>query len=419
MITRLMLLLCLAQGLAARGASQAYSITDLGSPSWYYSQAHGLNRSGNVVGEYEPTNPPAPVKAFFYTNGLMTSLSGTGLSSIAYGINDSNLIVGQFGAAFNDHAFVYSNGIMTDLGALGFNNVFGYSSARAINRSGQIVGESSLSTTQEGSIRAVLYSGTNKSSLGVLGGDYSSARAINNSTVIVGESSVVPSPGVTNVHGFVYSNNVMTDLGTLGGGYSSASGINDSGAIVGETEEVVTAGVTNLRAFVCRSGVLKDLGTLGGVTSSASAVNSAGQIVGYATDANEVANAFLYDGSNMVNLINFIPPNSGWTNLTSADAINDQGQIAGTGFLADGEYHAFLLSPVSGFILLSSPILSDGKFSFTVQGLSGQRFAIQASTNLPNWWSLSTNTLTGTSTNFTDSGAADHPVRVYRAQLLP
>src|ERR1043166_351836 len=180
-----------------------------------------------------------------------------------------------------------------------------------------------------------------------------------------------------------------------------------------------TAGVPNRRAVVCSSGALKDLGTLGGVTSSASAINSAGQIVGYATDANEVANAFLYDGSNMVNLINFIPPNSGWTNLTSAYAINDQGQIAGTGFLADGEYHAFLLSPVSGFILLSSPIFSDGKFSFTVQGLSGQRFAIQASTNLPNWWSLSTNTLTGTSTNFTDSGAADQPVRLYRAQLLP
>jgi probable HAF family extracellular repeat protein len=92
---------------------------------------------------------------------------------------------------------------------------------------------------------------------------------------------------------------------------------------------------------------MSDPGTLGGITASASAINNAGQVVGYATDTNEVANAFLYDGTNMVNLSNFIPAGSGWTNLLSADAINDAGQIAGSGYLADGSYHAYLLLPAT------------------------------------------------------------------------
>jgi probable HAF family extracellular repeat protein len=89
---------------------------------------------------------------------------------------------------------------------------------------------------------------------------------------------------------------------------------------------------------------MSDLGTLGGRVSSASAINTRGQVVGYATDTNELASAFLYNGSTLVNLSDLIPAGSGWTNLASADAINDAGQIAGSGYLADGSYHAYLLS---------------------------------------------------------------------------
>jgi probable HAF family extracellular repeat protein len=334
---------------------QSYTITDLGSNSWSYSAAHAINGDGHVVGEYEPTNF-FYVLAFLFENGALSDLRHLNGApyAIAYGINDTDQVVGESATANNTHAFLYSNGTMTDLGTLA-GTITGYSSAHAINRAGQIVGESSVSFAQASTIHAVLYDGSTKTDLGALGGDYSSASAINNSGVVVGESDIV-SQAVTNVHAFKYSNRTISDLGTLGGDYSSAKGINDSGVIIGESD-IVISGSTYTHAFIYRNGTISDLGTLGGSASSASAINTAGLVVGYATDTNEVSNAFLYDGSKMINLNDFIPPGSGWTNLSSADAINDAGQIAGSGFLADGSYHAYLLTMAAPLtVSITNPI---------------------------------------------------------------
>src|SRR5439155_8959017 len=124
----------------------------------------------------------------------------------------------------------------------------GYSTAHAINRSGQVAGASSLALAS--TIHAALFSGGSIQDLGALGGDYSAAYGINNSGVIVGESDVIQQ-GVTNVHAFVYTNGPggsMVDLGTLGGNYSSARAIIDSGTAVGEAETVI-GGNTVLHAF--------------------------------------------------------------------------------------------------------------------------------------------------------------------------
>jgi probable HAF family extracellular repeat protein len=346
------LLLSLAWFASSASASgQNYTITDLGSNTWYYSEAHGINISGHAAGEYEPTNPPALLAGFLYSGGVMTDvgiLGGAYPYSIARAVNETDVVVGEAAAANNTHAFSSTNGFMTDLGTKA--GMTGYSSAYGINRSGQIVGDSSVSFAQISTLHAMMYAGGTWKDLGVLGGDYSAAFGINNSGVIVGESDIVES-GVTNVHAFVYTNaappTTMQDLKTLPGGtYSSAKAINDSGVIVGESDTLVGANVYT-HAFVWRNGSMTDLQTLGGATSSASGINSAGQIVGYATDANEVSCAFLYSGSTMVNLNNFIPTASGWTNLASAEAINDVGQIVGYGYLADGSFHAYLLSPAA------------------------------------------------------------------------
>ncbi|HTL58876.1 MAG TPA: Ig-like domain-containing protein [Candidatus Limnocylindrales bacterium] len=330
-------------------SGQTYSITEVGSPTWSYSEAHGLNGSGKVVGEYEPTNL-FNVLAFLFNNGTTTNLGNlTGSPyAVAYAINDAGQIVGESNSRFDAHAFLYENGQMTDLGTLTPLAGSGYSSAHAINLSGQVAGETSL--TLASTIHAALFSGGTIKDLGALGGDYSAAYGINKSGVIVGESDVLIAQGVTNVHAFVYTNGPsgsMVDLGTLGGSYSSAKGVNDSATVVGESETVID-GTTVLHAFMYRDGVMSDIGTLGGSTSSASAINNAGLIVGYATDANEIANAFLYDGSKMINLTALLPANSGWTNLASADGINDAGQIIGSGYLADGEFQGYLLTLNSG-----------------------------------------------------------------------
>ncbi len=357
---RLLALCVVAAGFEATAFGQFYTAADLGYPYDSYSESHGLNDAGNVVGEYEIINFPT-VNGFIYTNGVRTDLGFLYGSpyAVASGINATNEVVGESNAGGNTHAFKWVNGTMSDLGTLWGTNQFGtYSSAHAVNRSGQVVGESNVSLTQQNTIYAVLWDGGTIKSLGALAGGYSSAFGINSAGVVVGNTDVRQT-GVTNLHAFVYTNSTsgMKDLGTLPGGddYSAAFGINDSSVIVGESNTSVSgSGVTNTHAFVytnAASGMV-DLGTLpGGTISSASAINSLGQIVGYSTDANGNTCAVIFTGSGVINLNNYIPPDSAFTNLSSADAINDAGQIAGSGFLADGSYHAYLLTPAGPLIV--------------------------------------------------------------------
>ncbi len=345
-----LILTCLALTLCSIGFGQAYSITDLGARGGFYSEAHGISPSAGVVGEFEPTNSFYQ-RAFYYhdeTNVDIGSLGPNNIYAIAYAINSSNVIVGEsspFDPNVAIRAFSYSNGVMSDLGTLAGTNIQGgYSSAHGINKLGQVVGEATTTVAFNAPTHAVLYSAGSRTDLGTLGGNYSNGRGINDSGVIVGETDAA-SQGVTNLHAFVYTNGAMHDLGTLGGAYSSAAAINNAGDIVGEAETVSNS-VTYLHAFRYRNGVMQDLGTLGHLTSSASAINSAGQIVGYVSNTDKDLNAFLYNGSAMLNLNDYLPPDSGWLSLATADGINDAGEITGAGTLTNGEYHAYLLSPV-------------------------------------------------------------------------
>jgi hypothetical protein len=60
--------------------------------------------------------------------------------------------------------------------------------------------------------------------------------------------------------------------------------------------------------------------------------------------------------------------------------------------------------------------LQAGKFGFTLTGVSNQTVVLEASTNLVNWLPVWTNTLSGASTNFTDSKWTNYPRRFYRAR---
>jgi probable HAF family extracellular repeat protein len=400
-------------------AQGGYTITDLGLGNQWYSEAHGMNNGGWAVGEYQPAG--ALYQHGFLYNGQTTA--GLAVSpdiyGIAWSINDSNIVVGEYlshpGQSFIIEAFQYSNGVVTGLGFLSSSS---YSSAHAINRMGQIVGESSTNST--GSvIHAVLWDSGTKVDLGVLSGNYSSANSINNSGIIVGESSV---EGTTNTHAFIYTNSIVP-LGTLGGDYSSAKSINDAGVVVGESTEV-SGGVTNLQAFIYQNGSMTSLraqaAALGADSSSATAINNLGQIVGYLSFG-QLNQAFLFDGTNMVNLIQYILPLSGFTNLSSADGINDKGQIIGSGTLTNGDYHGFLLTPSKPWILLSAPAQPSGSgFQMIIEGVPRAQFVVQASTDLSaaNWVSLYTNVLTGSQMNYTDPDATNRSARYYRALLL-
>ena len=138
-------------------------------------------------------------------------------------------------------------------------------------------------------------------------------------------------------HAFLYTGGALADIGTLGGNESVARGINNFSQVVGYSQ---TADDKSVHAFIDNNGNLADIGTLGGNSSSAYAINDLGQIVGHSSTSAGSEHAFLYRDGDLIDLNSLSPADSGWT-LQNAYAINQDGQIVGTGII-DGETHAFL-----------------------------------------------------------------------------
>jgi probable HAF family extracellular repeat protein len=136
----------------------------------------------------------------------------------------------------------------------------------------------------------------------------------------------------------------MRDLRTLGGTYSSATGINTSGQVVGESR---LSGDAATHAFLYDGTDMRDLRTLGGTRSSAYGINASGQVVGLSFISGDTAQrAFLYDGTAMRDL-DTLPEvvAAGWQSLGEGKlAINDSGQIVGTGLIGN-QARAFRLHP--------------------------------------------------------------------------
>ena len=149
-------------------------------------------------------------------------------------------------------------------------------------------------------------------------------------------------------HAAVFQGGATTDLGSLFGpsGSSEATGINDSGQVAGWT---TAANGTGEHAFLDSGGVMTDLGAYN-IDTVAYALNDHGVIVGqtYGTDAagDPFDHAFIYRNGTFQDLNTLIPAGSG-RELTDATAVNDNGQILVDAVnTANGDSHAFLLTPV-------------------------------------------------------------------------
>jgi probable HAF family extracellular repeat protein len=209
--------------------------------------------------------------------------AGLGAGSHAQSINNKGQVVGYWRAPDGMHAFLYDSAVVKDLGNLGGTNIY----ALSINDSGQVAG--------------------------------------------VAET-------VSGMQAFVYQNGSLTSLGTLGGINSYAHSINNLNQIVGYIDTPSGA-----HAYVYRDGAKIELGTLGGTNSFGYSVNTNLQVAGTSlTFDNRSLHAFFWQTNAILDLNRLLAAPSGWE-LQEARAINESGQIVGSGILDDRE-HAFLFN---------------------------------------------------------------------------
>ncbi len=273
----------------------------------------GLFLAGSAASgqcQYEVTviqAPACPIFGFPPTKGLGTNVLGH--------------VVGyhwQCGDTYGDNdAFVWTP--ESGLGDLAI--PFSFSEARAsdINDFGQIVGE-----LEKGNLRhAALWQAGEVIELGTLpGGNFSTASAINNSGQIVG---LAGNSAIGPLRPFLWQDGVMTDLKLPLGPWGEANDINETGAIVGW----MGSSLFEAHAFMLHEGQATDLGfMLGGLSGNAKAINNNGQIVGEGLvelkDGTQVATSFLWDDGLMTDLGTL--PNLAATRVQD---INDAGQVVG------------------------------------------------------------------------------------------
>lgn len=377
--------------LISANASAGWSIYGLGTLLGdTNSSASDINNSGQVVG-YSLTPGITGTHAFITgPNGIGMTALGTlgGGYSVATGINDSGQVTGHSSLSNNNlrHSFITGiNGIgMTDLGAFTgyFHEMTGeyieISQANDINESGQVVGfNGAYYFTSE---RAYM-TGPNGVGVTILDipfpGAQKIAEAINDSGQVVGAvgEGAFTRAFVTGPNGSGATILEGLDKGeSLGTGPSRAASINNSGQVVGQYTFISPDDVWAVHAFVTGpNGIgITDLGTLGGSNSVAVDINESGQIIGYSNFSDDINNnhAFLYSDGEMIDL-SLLPAvlNAGWTQLYAA-AINDHGQIVGSGML-NGNRQAFLLSP------FPIPVPESQTYAMLLAGLGLLGFMVQ------------------------------------------
>jgi probable HAF family extracellular repeat protein len=363
-----------------RCTPSTYSVTDLGTLGGRYGYAADINASGQVASAVLANGEG---HAVLWQNGVAIDL-GTlgGTDSQATGINDAGQVVGRAALANEEvHAVLWQNGVATDLGTLGGTG----SQATGINDAGQVVGTAYL--TGDTSCHAFLITPVNgvyfqdadldgrndfMIDLGTLGGSWSSAAAINASGQVVGGADTADGDYS---HAALWQNGVATDLGTLDGTFSGATGINDAGQVVGSAGVNLFVGYDYdengnwnygspiyqefRRAFLWQNGVMTELSPAYGYTDGiAHGINNAGQVVGqeWSIYSGAIDPGFLWQNEVTTDLAGQVP--AGALVPDAAQAINDAGQIVGYGTSpADGSVHALLLTPNSslGSFVITGP----------------------------------------------------------------
>jgi probable HAF family extracellular repeat protein len=359
------LTLLVISGCGSGGHISRYAIVEIPTlPGGFPSNGVGINMRGDVIGTAAGKANNYHLfdeHAFIWQDGRTRDLGALGGDrSRVGGINDLGMVVGS--AEFVSEPinqmrpFVYDGAAMHPLplpaGAW-------YGDATAINDGIQISG----TVTINGYSHAVIWNGGVMSDLGVPNGcDESSAAAISPSGHIAVAAWVdmggtgsrgrgrlrAGRTGSGGYHAFIYADGRFTELPPLGDWDAYPQAINGADQVAGWSSLPNGA----RRASLWNGGKPVNLGTLGGENSSAFGINSSG-VVGQSNtntlnlSGDQDQHAFLSYKGVLTDLNDLIPSNSGWQ-LQSANGINDDGQIVGTGTRRVGNENrqrAFRLDP--------------------------------------------------------------------------
>ncbi len=309
--------------------ASSYSFTDLGALGGTFSQASGINNTGQIAGVSNSSN--AIVAATLWDGPAVTALS-TEDSSTAFAVNNSGQVAGSIvvrlpQSGWGTRATVWNGTTMTVLGTL---DGTVHSEANAINNSGVVAGRSTIDPYSSRQ-HATVWNGITPTDLGV----DSQANGINDAGQIVGASW--NSNGPTGIRAILWNGTSATELDSLGGTNSQAFAINNAGVVVGYSSGIDNVG----HATVWNGTSVTDLG----IDSVAFAINNAGMVVG----VNGKNHASLWNGEEETDLNSFLDASmasEGW-DLEYAKGINDMGWIVGDAYNWKlGLVHGFLLKPV-------------------------------------------------------------------------
>lgn len=417
----------------ASSASTAYVITDLGvlNSNDQFSQGFGINNYGQVAGF--SLNSQAVPHVFLWTPttthgvsgvlqdlGLCSSGIGGGFKLNSYGQLQFNRGVSTPSFGMQTHALLWTpatpnstTGSTVDL--LTLNGADGASSGFGINDNGVVVGSSYpglcfiWTPASPHATTGTMTDLGNRSNGGA-------ANAVNNSGRVAGSIEVTFFGYPTSHPGLSpYSTNDIIGLGPQsnqndqtysGTGYA----INAAGHVTGTA---VFPSPSSLRPFLSIGGTnLVELAPGG----DAYGINNLDQVVGSANN-----NAILYANGTNYLLASLIDPAAGWPQLTSAQAINDSGQIVGTG-AHNGMLHAYLLTPNELFLRITALSREGANLRVTWQTIGGTTNQVQAATGNFNFANLGSPFLVNgsgvTSTNYLDLGGATNGTRYYRIKML-
>ena len=331
-----------------------YTVYDLGTVGDLYA----ISQNGAVIGTTSSNSGQflafrsRPNAAPDLPADYIGTLGGS--SSWAQGINSDGQVVGYSTTSSGEtHGFRTApnaaiNPATDDLGSLGGPAANGFlTNGRGINDSGQTTGSSVITNGGHG-FRTAPNAAINPSTDDIPYGGTDPQTAHASGISINSAGDVLGAAGDANGYfsAFVaFHDGTITTIPQFAWTLDNhVTGINDQGQVAGNVAETL---------YLWQNGTLTALADC--KLCEPYGINNKSQVVGFDPYNEDPPAPFLYTG-NFYYLNNLIPSGSGWV-LRTAIAINDQGQIIGSGTL-NGAVHLFRLDPVPTTLSLSPAYLT-------------------------------------------------------------